>query len=103
MVHLVSLDTVGHLAYRGYSGISGYSGTSGYSGIQAPIGGANTQIQYNNAGVLGGVPLLTYNGTTLAMTGGTIDNTAIGGTTPAAGTFTTITGQTEVLKGTGRI
>jgi hypothetical protein len=51
---------------------------------------------------LGGVPLLTYNGTTLAMTGGTIDNTAIGSTTPAAGTFTTITGQTEVLKGTGQ-
>ena len=33
---------------------------------------------------------------------GTIDNTVIGGTTPAAGTFTTITGQTEVLKGTGQ-
>ena len=39
--------------------------------------------------------------TTPAITGGTIDNTVIGGTTPAAGTFTTITGQTEVLKGTG--
>jgi hypothetical protein len=35
------------------------------------------------------------------ISGGTIDNTVIGGTTPAAGTFTTITGQTEVLKGTG--
>ena len=34
--------------------------------------------------------------------GGTIDNTVIGSTTPAAGTFTTITGQTEVLKGTGQ-
>ena len=33
---------------------------------------------------------------------GTIDNTVIGATTPAAGTFTTITGQTEVLKGTGQ-
>jgi hypothetical protein len=39
--------------------------------------------------------------TTPAITGGTIDNTVIGATTPAAGTFTTITGQTEVLKGTG--
>jgi hypothetical protein len=36
------------------------------------------------------------------ISGGTIDNTVIGGTTPAAGTFTTITGQTEVLKGTGQ-
>jgi hypothetical protein len=39
--------------------------------------------------------------TTPAITGGTIDNAVIGGTTPAAGTFTTITGQTEVLRGTG--
>jgi hypothetical protein len=36
-----------------------------------------------------------------ALTGLSIDNSVIGGTTPAAGTFTTITGQTEVLKGTG--
>jgi len=35
-------------------------------------------------------------------TAGTINNTSIGATTPAAGTFTTITGQTEVLKGTGQ-
>ena len=40
--------------------------------------------------------------TTPAITGGTIDNTVIGATTPAAGTFTTITGQTEILKGTGQ-
>jgi hypothetical protein len=37
------------------------------------------------------VPLLTYDGTTLAMTGSTINNTSIGATTPAAGTFTTAT------------
>jgi hypothetical protein len=40
--------------------------------------------------------------TAAAITGGTINNTSIGATTPAAGTFTTITGQTEVLKGTGQ-
>ena len=36
--------------------------------------------------------------TSAAITGGTIDNTAIGGTTPAAGTFTTLTatGQTSL-------
>ena len=37
-----------------------------------------------------------------AINGGTIDNTVIGGTTPSTGTFTTITGQTETLKGTGQ-
>jgi hypothetical protein len=32
-------------------------------------GGSNTQIQYNNNGVFGGIPTLTYNGTTLTATG----------------------------------
>jgi hypothetical protein len=36
------------------------------------------------------------------ITGGTINGTTIGATTPAAGTFTTLTAQTEVLKGTGQ-
>jgi hypothetical protein len=36
------------------------------------------------------------------ITGGTINNTVIGGTTPAAGTFTTLTAQNETLKGTGQ-
>jgi hypothetical protein len=32
-------------------------------------GGSNTQIQYNNGGAFGGVPTLTYDGTTLRATG----------------------------------
>ena len=46
--------------------------------------------------------MATQNANAVAITGGTINNTVIGGTIPAAGTFTTITGQTEVLKGTGQ-
>ena len=46
--------------------------------------------------------IATQAASAVAITGGTIDNTVIGGTTPAAGTFTTITGQTEVLNGTGQ-
>jgi len=45
--------------------------------------------------------IATQNANAVAITGGTIDNTPIGGTTPAAGTFTTLTAQTENLKGTG--
>jgi hypothetical protein len=41
------------------------------------------------------------NATSVAITGGTINGTTVGATTPAAGTFTTLTAQTEVLKGTG--
>ncbi len=44
----------------------------------------------------------TQNANAVAITGGTIDNTTIGATTPATGTFTTLTAQTEVLKGTGQ-
>ena len=43
----------------------------------------------------------TLTTTALVSTGGSIDNTVIGGTTPSTGAFTTITGQTETLKGTG--
>lgn len=32
-------------------------------------GGSNTQIQYNNSNTFGGVPVLTYDGTTLNATG----------------------------------
>lgn len=38
----------------------------------------------------------------VAITGGTINGATVGATTPAAGTFTTLTAQTEVLKGTGQ-
>ena len=54
------------------------------------------------ADVTGLGTMSTQNANAVAITGGTIDNTVIGGTTPAAGTFTTITGQTEVLRGTGQ-
>jgi hypothetical protein len=42
--------------------------------------------------------MATQNANNVAITGGTIDNTVIGGTTPAAGTFTTLTatGQTSL-------
>ena len=40
----------------------------GGGGSTSP-GGSNTQIQYNNGGAFGGVPVLTYDGTTLRATG----------------------------------
>ena len=40
--------------------------------------------------------------TAAAITGGTINGTTIGATTPSTGNFTTLTAQTEVLKGTGQ-
>jgi hypothetical protein len=43
----------------------------------------------------------TQNANAVAITGGTINGTTIGATTPSTVNATTITGQTEVLKGTG--
>ena len=44
----------------------------------------------------------TQNANAVAITGGAINGATVGATTPAAGTFTTLTAQTEVLKGTGQ-
>ena len=46
--------------------------------------------------------IATQNANAVTITGGTINSTTIGATTPAAGTFTTITGQTARLNGTGQ-
>jgi hypothetical protein len=46
----------------------GVGGGGGGGGTTSP-GGSNTQIQYNNNGAFGGVPNLTWNGTTLLATG----------------------------------
>jgi hypothetical protein len=50
-------------------------------------------------GVLG--DMAQQNANSVAITGGTIDNTSIGATTPSTVNATTITGQTGVLSGTG--
>lgn len=62
--HVVMLDnTTGQLYITASSALGGGGGGGG-----AP-GGLTGQIQYNNAGAFGGVPVLTYNGTTLTGTG----------------------------------
>ena len=47
----------------------GSGGGGGGGGGSTTPGGSSTQIQYNNGGAFGGVPTLTYNGTTLTATG----------------------------------
>jgi len=45
----------------GYSGYSGISGYSGYSGLNGTPAGSNSEIQYNNSGVFGASPDLSWN------------------------------------------
>jgi len=97
----VKLTSLANNQLLQYDSTAGYWKNVNASAVSTGAGGSDTQIQYNNAGILGGVSPLTYNGTTLAMSSGTINNASIGATTPSTGNFTTITGQTEVLKGTG--
>jgi hypothetical protein len=50
-------------------------------------GGSTTQIQYNNGGAFGGVPTLTYDGTTLRVTGsftGSLTGSLLGTATTAS-------------------
>ena len=73
-----------------------------------PAGGSNTQVQYNNSGVLAGITGATTNGTVLTLVTpvlGVATATSlqgiIGNVTPAAGAFTSLTASTT-LGVTGR-
>ena len=79
----------------GASTLTGYVKGAGTTALTASTTIPNTDIS-------GLGTIATQNANAVAITGGTIDNTPIGATTPSTGTFTTITGQTEVLKGTGQ-
>ena len=79
----------------GASTLTGYVKGAGTTALTASTTIPNTDIS-------GLGTIATQNANAVAITGGTIDNTPIGATTPSTGTFTTITGQTEVLKGSGQ-
>jgi hypothetical protein len=57
---------------------------------------SDTTIAIANTAVSGLGTMSTQNANTVAVTGGTINGTTIGGTTAAAGTFTNLTGSTKV-------
>jgi len=62
-------------------------------------GGVNTYVQFNDSGTFGGSSAFTYNkaSNTLSVSKAVInniDNSVIGATTPAAGTFTTLNAAT---------
>lgn len=65
----------------------GGSGTGGGGGTP---GGSTTQLQYNNAGALGGISGATTNGTVVTLTSPVFVTPALG--TPASGTLTNTTG-----------
>jgi hypothetical protein len=68
--------------------------------ILSQIGGSNTQIQYNNAGTMGGSPNLTWNGTTLytngavSATGNITGNYILGNGSQLSGIITTVDANT---------
>jgi hypothetical protein len=97
----------------GPTGNTGSTGPTGPTGSTPAIGGTNTQVQYNNAGVLGGSANLTFNGTTLTANtlsltnalatanGGTnLTSFTSGGVVYASGTGTLATGSALSFDGT---
>jgi len=55
----------GKLFYKDNSGVVQVIATKG----TGPIGGSNTQVQFNNSGALGGSANFTWDGSTVAITG----------------------------------
>jgi len=96
----------GELAINTNDGKLFYKDSSGVvqtmaSKATGAIGGSNTQVQFNNSGVLGGSANLTFNGTTLTAAGlAGPHNGTVGATTPAAGTFTALSSTSGALNGT---
>jgi len=91
----------GELAVNTNDGKLFYKDSSGVvqtmaSKATGAIGGSNTQVQFNNSGVLGGSANLTFNGTTLTAAGlAGPHNGTVGATTPATGAFTSLTSSSD--------
>jgi hypothetical protein len=71
-----------------------------YSGGFAPAGGTNSSVQYNNNGILNGIPSATYNGANLTLT---LANTKITGGNNHYYLQTDGTGNLTWSTGTGNI
>jgi hypothetical protein len=75
---LSNQGTQGLQGLQGLSGLfagQGAQGTQGISGVLSPIG-SDTQVLYNNAGVIVGAPELTYNTGAVLIGSGTSTGTA---------------------------
>jgi len=93
----------GRLFYKDSSGVV----QTMASKATGSIGGSTTQVQFNNAGVLGGSASLTWSGTVLTSSGfaGPLNGT-VGATTANTGAFTTLTASSSITNSsltTGRI
>ena len=58
----------GDTGATGIQGLTGSTGATGATGATPAIGGANTQIQYNNNGNLGGISTFTFDNTSNVVT-----------------------------------
>jgi hypothetical protein len=83
----------GMLRYNSTTGLfEGYS-ASAWTNLGGGAAGSNTQVQYNNSGVLAGSANLTFNGTTLATT--TLQSTNISDGTNSTSTTNCIQGSAK--------
>lgn len=83
--------TDGVLFYKDSSNVVQVIGTKGGVGSSS-----NTQVLYNNAGLVVGSSNMTFNGTTLTSSFSGAHNGTVGATTPSTGKFTTLTATASV-------
>lgn len=91
----LALNTAdGKLFYKDSSNVVQVLGTKGGVGSST-----TTQVLYNSSGLVVGSANMTFNGTTLTSTFSGALNGTVGATTPAAGTFTTLTATSTATLG----
>jgi hypothetical protein len=95
ITQILGIDGSGRVYYTASSAIGGGGGSTN-------PGGTNTQIQYNNNGTFGGVPVLTYNGTILRATG-SFTGSFTGNLVGTAATASSVTALSQSLNLTGSL
>jgi hypothetical protein len=101
---VVSTTAVANLSIGGNAGTvtNGVYTTDTGTVTNTMLAGSIANAKLTNSSITFGSTAQALGSTVSAISGVTIDNGAIGGSTPAAGTFTTLTAQNETLKGTGQ-
>ena len=95
---IVTRDASGNFTAGTITATSFSGSGAGLTGITASPGGSNTQIQFNSSGSLGGSANLTYNGTTLTLSGNSAFSNGLFTFTIPAGSLGSTAGSVNTLQ-----
>ena len=95
---IVTRDASGNFTAGTITATSFSGSGAGLTGITASPGGSNTQIQFNSSGSLAGNANLTYNGTTLTLSGNSAFSNGLFTFTMPAGSLGSTAGSVNTLQ-----